>query len=715
MEIFTQIQNLKTFSHAKAFLASLCEITPSIERAIVCAQKSHEGQFRKTGEPYIVHPMCVACLVAFYGGDEAMICAALLHDVVEDTDISLENVSVDFGESVSQLVDGLTKIDEIREEELGDKTTNQRMAVAALTFRKMLITAVNDPRVLVIKISDRLHNMLTLEGLRDDKRQRIAKETLVVYAPIAHRLGISSIKNELEDKSFYYIFPQEYRRIQDFLKNNNQPLSLQLNDFSRKIQELLLKNGFVESSFKVESRIKRPYSIYLKMQRKGVGIDEILDLLAVRVLVESTLDCYKVLGLVHLAYKPIISRFKDYVALPKENAYQTIHTTIFDQSRVFEVQIRTFDMHKNAEFGVAAHWKYKSDGAIAPSLDWLKNLQYQNNNIEEFYELAKNDLYREDIVVFSPDGDTFSLPAGAVALDFAYLIHSELGDHAKSAYINNKKSSLLQTLKSGDIVRIETDKNENPKYTWIDMVKTSRAKNHLKIQSQNRIKEIEKKAAINILATIFGKDSAIFARYLSMRGLDNELAKCVSDERYLQERYAQITQSFQTGNWLTRFRFNVLAPKQIRIENFVFLSNRTINGVAFDYCCRPKYGDSMMAILTNQKAIIHHKLCDKLSESIKKGEPMVFVQWAQMEKRTYKVIVSLEDKKGTLAAFLNVLAKENCNVIGISYSGQGTSTAASYCEVIFDTDKKQKSIKDTLMNKFAIVEFSNFKDAYQNG
>lgn len=713
MEIFTQVQELRTFSQAKELLANLCEITPNIQRAIVCAQKSHEGQFRQTGEPYIVHPLCVACLVAFYGGDEAMVCAALLHDVVEDTDIDLKSVEVDFGESVAQLVDGLTKIDEIQAEELGEKAANQRLAVAALTFRKMLIAAVNDPRVLVIKICDRLHNMLTLGAMSEKKRQRKAKETLVVYAPIAHRLGISSIKNELEDKSFLYIFPQEYQKIQDFLKNNNQPLFLQLNEFENKIQQLLLQNGFDEAQFVLESRIKRPYSIYLKMQRKGVGIDEILDLLAVRILVKTTIECYKILGLVHLAFKPIISRFKDYIALPKENAYQTIHTTIFDKSRVFEVQIRTFDMHKNAEFGVAAHWKYKSDGVLTPSLEWLQNLQYQNNDIEEFYELAKNDLYREDIVVFSPNGDTFSLPAGAVVLDFAYLIHSELGDQAKSAYINNQQVSLLQTLKSGDIVKIVSDPSEMPKYTWIDMVKTSRAKNHLKIQAQNRLKEIEKKAGVNILATIFSKDSAVFARYLSMRNLDSNLARCVYDEEYLQEQYTAITQSF--GNWLAKVRFNVLAPKQIQLENFIFISNRTINGVAFDYCCRPKYGDSMMAVLSNQKAIIHHKLCDKLSEAIDKGEQMVFAKWAQVNKKAYKVIVSLEDKAGALVAFLSVLAKERCNVIGINYCGYDRQAPSLYCEVVFDVeDTNHKRIKELLSSKFAIIDFANFKDAYQN-
>lgn len=715
LEIFTQVQQLRTFADAKAFLSSLCEITPNISRAIVCAQENHEGQFRKSGEPYIVHPLCVACLTAFYGGDEAMVCAALLHDVVEDTEINLDNVKKDFGEAVALLVDGLTKIDEIREEELGAKSANQRLAISALTFRKMLIAAVNDPRVLVIKISDRLHNMLTLDSLSEEKRLRIAKETLVVYAPIAHRLGISSIKNELEDKSFFYIFPQEYAKIQDFLKDNNQPLTLQLNDFSQTIQALLLRNGFTESSFKLEYRIKRPYSMYLKMQRKGIGIDEILDLLAMRVLVGNVLDCYKVLGIVHSEFKPIISRFKDYIALPKENAYQTIHTTVFDKSRVFEVQIRTFDMHKNAEFGVAAHWKYKSDGSISPSLEWLQNLQYQNNDIEEFYELAKNDLYREDIVVFSPDGDTFSLPLGAVALDYAYLIHTKLGDHAKTAYINNQESSLLQRLKSGDIVRILSDPQENPKCTWIDAVKTSRAKNQLKIQAQNRIKEVEKKAAINILATIFSKDPTIFGRYLSIRGLDRDLVRCVNDEAYLLKMCEKIKSSFAIGsNPFVKIRFNMLKPKHIELDNFIFCSNHTINGVGFDYCCRPKYGDSIMGVLTSQKVIVHHKLCDKLKDIIKEGQTMVQTKWAQINKHAYKVIVSLEDKQGMLSTFINTLAKQGCNVLSINYSGYNSQTA-SYCEVIFDTeDKNYKKIKDILSTKFSIIEFSNFKDAYKS-
>lgn len=719
MEIFTHIQKIKTFPQAKEFLSSLCEITPTIEKAIVCAQINHKGQFRKTGEPYIVHPLCVACLVAFYGGNEAMICAALLHDIVEDTNCDLESLSNDFGESVANLVDALTKIDTIKKEEMeGAQKAKQRIAVTALTFRKMLLSAIHDPRVLVIKICDRLHNMLTLEGLRPDKRERISKETLVVYAPIAHRLGISSIKNELEDKSFLNIFPDDYKKIQDYIKNNNQPLSLKLNYFADKLRALMLKNGFDESDFELESRIKRPYSIYLKMQRKGIGIDEILDLLAVRILVKSPLDCYKVLGIIHLEFKPIIARFKDYIALPKENAYQTIHSTIFDESSVYEVQIRTFGMHQNAEFGVAAHWKYKNE-CMSPSLKWLENLRYQKNDeeeveAEEFYELAKNDLYREDVVVFSPDGDTFNLPAGAIALDFAYAIHSELGDFAKSAYINNQKASLLQNLKSGDIVRIETDKNEKPKYTWIDALKTSKAKNHLKIQRQNRIKEIEKREALAILSAIFRKDSRIFGKYLSMKQISIDFSRLTNDKKYLFEIYAKIQEHFQVNtNLIAKFLFSAPKIKEVELENFVFVTNAALNGVAFDYCCRPKYGDAIGAVLTNQKAIIHHKLCDKFDSNIKAQQPIIFSQWAKKIPKAYKIIVSIEDKKGALATFLTALAKENCKVIAINYSGLNVENS-SYCEVIVEVENDKKNLKERLIERFGIIEFSNYKDAYQN-
>lgn len=713
MEFFDTLKQIKTEQEAIETLFDLAKITPKIQNALSIATKYHAGQKRKSGEPYIIHPICVSCIVAFYGGDEAMICSALLHDVVEDTLCDIEFIKAEFGQDVAVLVDALTKIVEIKEE-LNPNHSSKKLITSALSFRKMLIAAIRDPRALVIKISDRLHNMLTLEPLTHDKKIRISEETLVVYAPIAHRLGISSIKNELEDRSFYHIFPQEYEKIQQYIKENKQSLSLRLNDFTEKLTNMLLKNGLSDSDFRVESRVKRPYSIYLKMQRKGVSIDEVLDLLAVRIIVKEPLDCYKALGIVHLDFKPIVSRFKDYIALPKENGYQTIHTTIFDESLIYEVQIRTFDMHKSAQYGIAAHWKYKT-GGIAPSLAWLNNLQYQDNTIEEFYELAKNDLYQEDIVVFSPAGDTYTLPVGAVALDFAYAIHSELGDYAKEAYINNVKASLLQTLKSGDIVKIISDKKSMPKSTWIDAVKTSKAKSHLRIWRQNQIREVEKKSAINILATIFSKDRKIFERYISLKGLDGSIHRATKDIGFLQELKNKIKQSFNSqSNFFAKIRMNMLKIKEIDLENFVIYSNRNVNEVLFDYCCHPKYGDEILAIMSGQKAIVHHKLCEKLKDEIEMGVPMVFVEWAKNIRTAFKIIVALEDKKGSLAHFLTTLANNNCNVIGISYMGY-KSEFSTHCEILFETDMKDiKSFRDFLSRKYKIIEFSSSKDAYQN-
>ncbi|MCE3036350.1 RelA/SpoT family protein [Helicobacter sp. faydin-H20] len=695
-------------------LFSIKSPTPKLQHALEIATKYHEGQYRKSGEPYIVHPICVACIVANYGGDDSMVCAALLHDVVEDTDYSIESVEKNFGKDVANLVDALTKISEVRKEELQTKAS-EKIIITALTFRKMLVAAVKDPRALVVKISDRLHNMLTLDALPEAKQKSISEETLVVYAPIAHRLGISSIKNELEDRGFYYLFPQEYQKIKKFLEQNNQPFSLRLHQFTEKIQSLLLKNGFIEGDFKIENRVKRPYSIYLKMQRKGVDIDEILDLLAVRIIVSDVLQCYRVLGIIHSYFKPIMSRFKDYIALPKENGYQTIHTTIFNESLVHEIQIRTFDMHISAQFGVAAHWKYKS-GALPPNMDWLNNFEYQNNSIEEFYELAKNDLYQEDIVVFSPAGDTYTLPVGAVALDFAYAIHSQVGDAAFKAYVNNQKASLLQVLKSGDIVRIITSKTALPKYAWIDEVKTSRAKSRLKTQRQNRIRDIEKKSAINILAGIFNKRPRTFERFLSIKGIATQgLWKVMRDKNFFYETIFTIKQILmKNSGFFARLRLNIIKVKSLRLERFIAYTTKNVQEAIYDCCCHPKYGDEILGVYVNQSVVVHHRLCEKLYEEITKESPMVFVEWIQDALPSFKVVAALEDKKGSIVRFLHTFSENHCNIIGLNYMAYKNQFSVN-CEVIFEIDKKEvKNIKDILLNQYKIVEFKSMQDAYKN-
>lgn len=716
MNLFSSFNDIDTIEKATERLENILfhSMTPKVRNALNSCIAAHEGQFRKSGIPYAIHPILVSCIVAYYGGEESMICAALLHDVVEDTDYDIELIKDEFGSDVASLVDSLTKIIDIRKEELPSSSdTNEKLVASALSFRKMLLASIKDIRALVIKISDRLHNMLTLDVLPEHKQRRISEETLVVYAPIAHRLGISSIKNELEDRSFYYIFRDEYNKINAYLNEHRQNLILKLNTFIAKISSLLMKGGLLDSDFRIESRIKRPYSIFLKIQKKGVSIDEILDLLAIRIIVNKDIDCYKALGIIHLNLKPIISRFKDYIALPKENGYQTIHTTVFDESSIFEIQIRTIKMHNSAEFGVAAHWKYKNTG-IVPSMDWLSNLQYQDNNIEEFYELAKNDLYREDIIVFSPAGDTYTLPVGAVALDFAYAVHTKLGSYAKEAYINNQKSSLLTILKSGDIVRIITSENLVPKCTWIDAVKTSRAKSNLKLQCSLKLKEIEQKSAINILSTIFfDQNMNIIESFVKENNLMQSISKATKDLDFLVDVKNRIKNSLKNNmNFLSKIRLDRLKLKKQEFDNLIIYSNHTISEALFDYCCHPKHNDEVLAIKNGSKVFIHHKLCERAFLDVSEGARMVFVDWKEDRSSAYKIIVALEDKKGTLAAFLGTLVKYDCNVIGISYSGYKNQFMTT-CEIVFETPKNDiKTLKMILTKKYKIVDFFNLKDAY---
>ncbi|MCL9822998.1 RelA/SpoT family protein [Helicobacter colisuis] len=715
MEFLKKVATITTPQKAIELLYSMLEITPNIEKAIAFATEAHKNQKRRSGEPYIVHPLLVSCIVAYFGGDEVMVCAALLHDVVEDTDYTLEDVKKNYGEDVASLVDGLTKIVAIRAEELPASHSNEKLVVAALSFRKMLITSVKDVRVLVVKLCDRLHNMLTLGALPPNKQRRISEETLVVYAPIAHRLGISTLKNELEDRSFYYIFPEEYRKIQDYFLNHKQAIQLKLNAFMQKVKKSLIQSGVPEGDFILQSRVKRHYSIYLKMQRKGISIEEVLDLLAIRVIVKNELDCYKVLGILHLKFKPIMSRFKDYIALPKENGYQTIHSTLFDDSAIFEVQIRTENMHRSAEYGIAAHWIYKIGGNSGPSLDWLNKLQFQNNSVEEFYELVKNDLYREDIVVFSPDGDNYSLPIGAVALDFAYAVHTDIGNRAKEAYVNNQKTSLLTTLKSGDIVKIITAKETILRCSWMDAVKTSRAKNQIRINCASRIKEIERKSAINIIATIFDKGAEEIEEFTKESGLDESIHKATTDIAFLKDIKNRIKNYYkQKAGFLTQIKIRILKLKELHFDNLVIQTNHNINQAVFDYCCHPKFGDGIIAFKNGSKAFVHHKLCDRAYLEIQKGVKMLYVNWLGDRLQTYKLIVALENQKGVLANFLQFLAKCDINVLGVELGSQ-KSTYATHCEVRFESHIADvKELKNLFGNHYKIIDVYALKDAYAN-
>ncbi|MDD2828895.1 MAG: RelA/SpoT family protein [Sulfuricurvum sp.] len=711
------IQSINDVEGAVTYLRAQIPFSPLLEQSLNLASDAHANQLRKSGEPYIVHPILVASIVAGLTGDEAMVIAALLHDVVEDTVITIDEIGFDYGPDVAHLVEGLTKIDTIRDAELIPSHSDQKLVVSALTFRKMLLASIEDVRVLVVKLCDRLHNMLTLDALQPYKQHRIAEETLVVYAPIAHRLGISFLKNLLEDLSFQYLFVDDKHAIESYLEENFRSINERLDDFCEKLTQILLSNGMCQEDFEILSRVKHHYSIYLKMQRKGISIDEILDLLAVRILVKDSIDCYKVFGMVHLHFQPLSARFKDYIAIPKENGYQTLHTTVFDESAIFEVQIRTYEMHATAELGVAAHWKYKSGGNNAINLDWLHNLQYQNESVEAFYELIKNDLYSDDISVFSPKGKAFTLPRGAVALDFAYAVHTAVGDMAEGCLVNKEKASLLSELHNGDVVRIITapDGKKITRCTWVDAVKTSRAKSSMRSNCNQRIRSVDHDSGVNILSTILRLPPDKVAEVLEKVELSEQWHRIPRELDFLKEVLNRIKEAMQEnsrfGAFWTRDRFKL---KPYLFNSIEILSNQTISDSVFDYCCHPKSGDEIVAFLQDNKAHVHHKMCRYASGMIDAHQPMLFVQWKREHLSRYHLIISMANAKGSLAELLTYMAKMGCDIESIEL-GKAKSEHTQYCEMEFQTlERDLNRLRSKLDKKGKIIQFFRTDDAYRS-
>ena len=718
-ELIDRVCACHTLEDAKDILYSVAKPTGILLKAVDYCISSHDGQTRKSGEPYSIHPILVTSFVAHMGGDESMLIAALLHDVVEDTECDEEQLTFDFGKDVCSLVNGLTKIVAIRKDELVSSSSKEKLTASAMSFRKMLLASIEDVRVLFIKLCDRLHNMLTLDALRPDKQKRIAEETLVVYAPIAHRLGISAIKNILEDLAFKYVMPEEYAKIDDFINDAKQQLQLKINEFSQKVSEQLLANGFSEDSFEIQKRIKHYYSIYLKMQRKGISLEEILDLLAVRIIVPDELDCYLVLGILHTNFNPLIARFKDYIALPKQNGYRTLHTTLFDDQSIIEAQIRTFNMHKTAEYGLAAHWKYKHSGAVAVKTDWLKDISQideHEKTPEDLYEFAKDSLYVEDIAVYSPTGRIFTLPRGATALDYAYEIHSEVGLHASEAYINKIKVPLLTELKNGDIVRIITGDEPKLRCSWLNSVKTGKARVTIRNYCRQKLREINEKVARKIISAIFSRPVDVIESWILSENLSKKIFKVSTDSAFLQDvvnalkKYGK-DKILGIGGLGKKYEI-----KKQKCDNIVIYSNYKITSAEFDYCCNPKRGDDIMGFRHGHRAVVHHKLCERASKLLENGEEMIFVRWTKVAPDRYKIILSLENKRGSLAEFLTDLAKLKIDLVTINLADGGEEDSAEYFELVIQIVENVDSQKvmESLKNKYKIVEFSSLADAYSS-
>ena len=661
-------------------------------KAFEFAYTLHEGQTRKSGEPYICHPVEVAGLLRDLGGNSAMIAAGFLHDVVEDVEhITIKDIEENFGHEVSKLVDGVTKLSKFSEN-FSSKTERQ-----AENFRRMFIAMSQDIRVIVVKLADRLHNMRTLEHLPDEKRRKIAQETREIFAPLANRLGIGAFKWELEDLCFKYLEPDSYRQVKALVAEKRDNREERLNQVAAMLKEGLEQIGI--KYIDVSGRPKHLWSIYQKMQKQGKEFGQIYDLSAVRIIVENNHECYSSLGVVHDLFKPFPNRFKDYISSPKPNGYKSLHTVVFGTTGApLEVQIRTEQMHKIAEYGIAAHWKYKESGnsqlnvnnedekfiLIRELLRQVLEWQNEVTDAKEYLHGIKDNFFEEEIYVFTPKGDVIPLARGSTSVDFAYRVHTEVGNHCAGAKVNGRIVTLDTLLKNGDIVEIITLKNSHPSLDWLNFVVTNAAKSRIRQwfkkshrkENITRGKELlERELGKNGFDAILKSDKMqILAEKFNYHSVDDLLAGL---------GHGEITLISVVNRWR-----ELTKPKQTEIENPVlpnFNSNQRqsnnnsaspilgIEGLVYHRagCCTPIPGEPIIGVVTKNRSIsIHKQGCHNLENIL--GDRLIPVSWnmqsADTRPQTYPVNISIEviDRVGVLSDILARLSDDKINVSGAS-------------------------------------------------
>ncbi len=612
------------------FLKKIKEFNPNanlklISKAYDFAKKAHSGQLRKSGEPYFIHLTEVAYMLAELRSDTTTIVAALLHDVLEDTSVKPETIKREFGNEVFEIVEAVTKIQRIKFE----KSEN-----VAENIRKVVLATAKDFRVILLKLVDRLHNMRTLRFLDENRQKEISKETLEIYVPIAYKLGMHRLKSEMEDLCLKYLNPQTYEYIKKKVGQKREVREREVVEIVKHFKKELLKAGFEVEVF---GRAKSFYSIYKKMVTKKKSFEEIHDLIAIRIITNSVEDCYKVLGYIHSHYKPIMRVFKDYIAVPKPNGYQSIHTTILFNKKPVEIQIRTWDMHYAAEDGIAAHWRYKGterDKQFDRRINWLKRILdwlQKAENAEEFIESLKVDLFKDEIVVLTPKGDPIILPEKATPVDFAYAVHTELGNHCSKALVNGKLVGLDTELESGDVVEIITSKNAKPSRNWLRFVKTKSAAQKIRRALGITKEELEVKK------------------------------KVVMSEKQL----------------ISLLDLKGLKPSMIR----------------FAKCCNPKYGDEIIGVRTRDgKVTVHKKNC---ANQFSTPENQRFIlRWKrESDDRNYSMTVRFVDRVGLLSDILNVMSSNKINIKSVKSKTSKKNAVLTFQVSVGDDEKIEALVR----------------------
>jgi GTP pyrophosphokinase len=666
--------------------------TRMVVRAYEVAERCHRGQQRRSGDPYISHPLAVATIVAELGMEAPTLCAALLHDTVEDTGISLADIGRDFGDEVARLVDGVTKLDKVRYGESAE----------AETIRKMVVAMARDPKVLILKLADRLHNVRTLSWLPPDKQQRIAKQTLEIYAPLAHRLGMNAIKWELEDLSFATLYPKRYDEIVRLVAERAPSRDTYLAGVSERVQAEL-RTAKIKAA--VTGRPKHYYSIYQKMIVRGREFDDIYDLVGLRITVDTERDCYAALGVIHTIWSPVPGRFKDYIAMPKFNLYQSLHTTVIGpQGKPVEVQIRTAQMHRRAEYGIAAHWKYKETTLDRnQEMTWLRQLvdwQRETQDPGEFLDSLRFDLHAQEVFVFTPKGDIIALPAGATPVDFAYAVHTEVGHRCIGARVNGRLVPLESSLDNGDVVEVFTSKAETagPSRDWLSFVKSPRARNKIRQWFARERREDAIDAGRDAITRAMRKAGLPLQRLMG----GDALVTLASDLRYadISALYAAVGEGHVSAQSIVQKLIQALGGPEGAVEDIAESETATgkptrqrtagdpgvvVKGepdvwAKLARCCTPVPGDEIIGFVTRGHGVsVHRTDCSNVANLAGQPERLIDVEWAPTAGSVFLVAIQVEalDRNRLLADVTRVLSDAHVNILSASVSTSRDRVAIS--------------------------------------